>query len=111
MCRLVKVKLISKSAGKYFYPSSAMRYGQSLFCGTYLTDQLPEISRQIFVSHFGIYQGFVPLDSKLEKNDTDAFLPWMRAKKLVKDKAADFTSTSDPGLYGIGRFFKRLLSA
>jgi hypothetical protein len=39
-----------------------MKYGQSFFCGTYLSDQLEEISKQIFVSHFGVYQGFVPMD-------------------------------------------------
>ncbi|KAI6192313.1 Cell-death-related nuclease 7 [Aphelenchoides bicaudatus] len=49
-------------SGKYFFPSNARRNGQSFFCGTFLSDQLGEISAQIFHSQFAIYQKNLPLE-------------------------------------------------
>lgn len=37
-----------------------MKFGQAFFCATFLSDQLTEISKQIFVSQFGIYQKNLP---------------------------------------------------
>jgi len=48
------------TSGTYSYPGTAMKFGQSFLCGTYLSDQLLEISRQVFVSHFGVYQKNLP---------------------------------------------------
>lgn len=48
-------------SGKYEYPGTAMKYGQAFLCATFLSDQLDEISKQIFVADFGIYQKNLPL--------------------------------------------------
>jgi hypothetical protein len=37
-----------------------MKYGQSFLCATFLSDQLTQISKQIFVSEFGIYEKNLP---------------------------------------------------
>jgi len=49
-------------SGKYEFPMNARRNGQSFFCGTFLSDQLQEISTQIFHSQFAIYQKNLPLE-------------------------------------------------
>lgn len=48
------------TSGQYIYPPTSMKFGQSFLCGTFMSDQLTEISRQVFVSHFGVYEKNLP---------------------------------------------------
>ncbi|KAI6173981.1 Cell-death-related nuclease 7 [Aphelenchoides besseyi] len=41
--------------GTYAYPPTAMKYGQSFFCGTYESDQYDEIARQMATAQFSLY--------------------------------------------------------
>lgn len=52
----------------YYYPGTAMKYGQSFFCMTFGIDQLAEIGRQVHVAQLSVTdQGFPAFFDQFDK--------------------------------------------